>query len=491
MQDKELQLSLLSNLRLKSKVLAIFFGFVYVMQLISISAAYFCSEEFSRIIPLKMLLTLPMLMLAACLLEVYAIRYFKKMERQGGKVSRAFLFLVTFVELSFPTTILICVSVFLLPTGKFRPEDMLGSPPTYIYFLFILLAPFSLDRGLCIFAGLIAGAEYILYALCMVKNYDLPFTQTPNNVVKGFMMIICGIVAGLVSKKIKEAVVSSLRSKNDLIHRLDILVNEKTFEINKQKEEIVEKNKDITDSINYARRIQTAILPKQEFLNNYFPKHFVLYKPKDIVSGDFYWSGHHENKKIIAAVDCTGHGVPGAFMSMVGSSLLNEIIHEKEITKADKILNNLRERLIKTLQQTGAEGENRDGMDIALCVLEGNELEFAGANNPIYHLRGRELKEIKGDKQPIGIYTGNNKSFTSQKIQLEKGDRVYIFTDGFADQFGGPKGKKFMYKKFQDTLIGGVNLSISQQKDELNKVFEAWRGGNSQVDDVLVIGIEF
>jgi serine phosphatase RsbU (regulator of sigma subunit) len=491
MQDKELQLSLLSNLRLKSKVLAIFFGFVYLMQLISISAAYFCSEEFSRIIPLKMMLTLPLLMIAACLLEVYAIRYFKKMEQSGGQVSRSFLFLVTFVELSFPTTILIFVSVFLLPTGKFRPDDMLGSPPTYIYFLFILLAPFSLDRGLCVFAGLVAGLEYIVYALYMVKNYDLPFSQTPNNVVKGFMMVICGIVAGLVSKKIKEAVVSSLQSKNDLINRLDILVNEKTYEINKQKEEIAERNKDITDSINYARRIQTAILPKNEFLNNYFPKHFVLYKPKDIVSGDFYWSGHFENKKIIAAVDCTGHGVPGAFMSMVGSSLLNEIIHEKEITNANEILNNLRERLIRTLQQTGAEGENRDGMDIALCVLEGNVLEFSGANNPIYHLHAGELMEIKGDKQPIGIYTGKDKVFTSTKIQLEKGDRIYIFTDGFADQFGGPKGKKFMYRKFQDTLLEGKDRGITQQKEELNKVFEAWRGSNAQVDDVLVIGIEF
>jgi serine phosphatase RsbU (regulator of sigma subunit) len=263
----------------------------------------------------------------------------------------------------------------------------------------------------------------------------------------------------------------------------------KNAELQKAYALIEEKNKDITDSIYYAKRIQNSILPKDNHITALFPDHFVLYKPKDIVSGDFYWISNCAGKKIIAAVDCTGHGVPGAFMSMAGSSLLNEIVNEKNITSPTQILNHLRERLMQTLQQTGADGESKDGMDIALCVFDGNTLEFAGANNPLYLIRNKELQEFKSDKQPIGVHAGAEKPFTSAKIELQKGDTIYIFSDGYVDQFGGPNGKKFMSKRFKDLLLSISGLTLSEQKNALDKAIEEWKGAGQQVDDILVIGL--
>ena len=252
---------------------------------------------------------------------------------------------------------------------------------------------------------------------------------------------------------------------------------------------IEEKNKDITDSIRYAKRIQTAILPKDTFIQSLFPESFVLFKPKDIVSGDFYWASFKNGSKIIVAADCTGHGVPGAFMSMTGSTLLNEVVNEKATTTATGILSLLRERLMQTLQQTGADGESKDGMDIALCVIDGNKLEFAGANNPLYIINDGVLKEYKGDKQPIGVHVGEQKPFISHSIELQKGDSVYIFTDGFADQFGGPNGKKFLYKRFQELLLSVSTKPMDQQKQILDDTIESWKQGGEQIDDILVIGL--
>lgn len=251
---------------------------------------------------------------------------------------------------------------------------------------------------------------------------------------------------------------------------------------------IEEKNKNITDSINYAKRIQQAILPSDEEIRKSLPNAFILYKPKDVVSGDFYWFAEREGKILIAAVDCTGHGVPGAFMSMIGSALLNEIVNERHITDAGKFLDTLREGIIKAMKQTGAEGESKDGMDIALCVLEKNKIQFAGANNPVWIVSNGTLREIKGDKQPIGIHA-ISKSFTSHAAELQKGDCVYIFTDGYADQFGGMLGKKFKYKQLQEILISVCDKPMNQQKQALNDVIEKWKGDLEQVDDILVIGI--
>lgn len=257
-----------------------------------------------------------------------------------------------------------------------------------------------------------------------------------------------------------------------------------------QKNIIEEKNKDITDSIRYAKNIQEAILPEVNLLNEAFREYFIFYKPKDIVSGDFYWVTHKKNKVYFAAVDCTGHGVPGAFMSMIGNTLLNDIVNDKQVTLPSDILFSLREGVIRSLKQKGAEGENKDGMDIALCCLhDSGQLEFSGANNPCWIIRGEEYLEFKGDKQPIGIYSGEAQSYHTHSAQLQKGDLIYVFTDGFADQFGGEKGKKFKYKKLKELLLSIRHFSMSQQREIIMNTYEDWRGSLEQVDDVLVMGI--
>jgi serine phosphatase RsbU (regulator of sigma subunit) len=225
--------------------------------------------------------------------------------------------------------------------------------------------------------------------------------------------------------------------------------------------------------------------------------YFILFKPKDIVSGDFYWLAENGNKIIITAVDCTGHGVPGAFMSMLGVSFLNKIIIEKNILNADAILNDLRNNVISALQQTGQEGEARDGMDMSLVVidLENMSMEFAGANNPLYMIREDVLKETKADRMPIAYYQESEK-FSKHKIELHKGDTFYLFSDGYADQFGGPRGKKFMYKSFKNLLAENRDMSMKEIHKLLEDKFEAWvapDGPNGmryeQVDDILVIGV--
>jgi serine phosphatase RsbU (regulator of sigma subunit) len=249
------------------------------------------------------------------------------------------------------------------------------------------------------------------------------------------------------------------------------------------------KNKNILDSINYALRIQQAILPSEEEIRRSLPDSFIFYRPKDVVSGDFYWFGEQDGKKLIAAVDCTGHGVPGAFMSMIGSALLNEIVNERSITEPGSILDSLRENIIRSMKQTGAEGENKDGMDIALCVLDSSGIRFAGANNPLWLIRDGELIELKGDKQPIGIHTVS-KSFQTTQMELKKDDCLYVFTDGYADQFGGGQGKKFKYKQLAQLLISGCRKSMQEQRQLLEKAFDSWKGSFEQIDDVLVMGIK-
>lgn len=224
---------------------------------------------------------------------------------------------------------------------------------------------------------------------------------------------------------------------------------------------------------------------------------FILYRPKDIVSGDFYYAQAHKpagsDKEIfyLCTADCTGHGVPGALMSMVGISRLNESILEKNIVKPNEILDNVRRGIIDSLNPEGSEEESKDGMDCVLCAydFENMKLEFAAANNPLWLVRNKEVIEYKPDKMPVGKYNDELKPFTLQSIDLQKGDTVYTFTDGFADQFGGPKGKKFKYKQLQDMLLEHCDLPLEQQKEKLNTAFEKWKGDLEQVDDVCVIGI--
>jgi tetratricopeptide (TPR) repeat protein/serine phosphatase RsbU (regulator of sigma subunit) len=260
-----------------------------------------------------------------------------------------------------------------------------------------------------------------------------------------------------------------------------------------QKSIVEEKNKDILDSINYAKRIQDALLKEEQHASAFPLNHFILFKPKDIVSGDFYWHIEKQGCLFLAAVDCTGHGVPGAFMSMLGISFLNEITAKEELISPAEILERLREKIIKELSQKGEDGESKDGMDISLIRLNlaTKELQWAGANNPLWIVNrfSKELTEIKPDKQPIGFYH-DQKPFTNHTLLLKKEESIYLFTDGYADQFGGEKEKKFKYSKLKELIISIQDKTIQEQKEELNASFESWKGNLSQVDDVCIIGLK-
>ncbi|MCC6691164.1 MAG: tetratricopeptide repeat protein [Bacteroidia bacterium] len=270
-------------------------------------------------------------------------------------------------------------------------------------------------------------------------------------------------------------------------------INHQKREIENQKLIVENQNKEITDSINYARQIQQAILPSEMLISKSLPNHFILYKPKAIVSGDFYFFSEKKDKLFIAVVDCTGHGVPGAFMSMIGNNLLTQIINEKEVSDPSEILNQLHRAVRHVLQQDVENAGNRDGMDISLIALHKNlkTLEFAGANRPLYLIRNGKLVETKGDKSPIGgMQFELQRKFSLNKIELEKNDSIYLFSDGYADQFGGEKGRKFMVKNLQKSLLEINGLPFNKQRDKLDSIIENWKGNLEQIDDILVIGIQ-
>lgn len=259
----------------------------------------------------------------------------------------------------------------------------------------------------------------------------------------------------------------------------------------KQKVVIEEKQQEISDSINYAKRIQDAMMTSSVYLKDTLPKSFIFFKPKDVVSGDFYWIYKDQEDNIFFTVaDCTGHGVPGAFMSMIGTSLLNEIIIEKEIKDTDKILHEMRAQIIKSLGQE-QEGGQKDGMDISLCKLnmKNKTVEFSGAHNSLVHVRDEELKTYRGDHQPVGLLLGDKKPFTKHKVKLKKNDMLYIYSDGYQDQFGGEKGKKYMAAKFKNQLLKISKETEDQQLSLLDKEFSSWIKDYEQVDDVCVMGV--
>lgn len=262
----------------------------------------------------------------------------------------------------------------------------------------------------------------------------------------------------------------------------------------KQRDRITEQQQEIQDNIQYASRIQQALFPPVELIQQLLPKHFILNKPKDIVSGDFYWVSQNRNKTIIAVSDCTGHGISGAMMSMLGTAFLNEIINKNDVTNSSKILEQLRERVISSLHQNINHNleYSRDGMDISIGILDilDNTLEYSGANNPLYLFRKGELLEFKPDKMPIGIHEFYNEPFNTHKIQLEKGDTIFMFSDGYVDQFGGNKGKKLKYTRFKAMLNDLLTIPYSERSKKMESEFEAWRGENEQIDDVLVLGFD-
>ncbi len=267
------------------------------------------------------------------------------------------------------------------------------------------------------------------------------------------------------------------------------IISEQKLEVEKQKHLVEEKHKDITDSINYAQKIQHALTVSDKVLQSKVKNIFVLYKPKDIVSGDFYWYSEKNNLKLLAVADCTGHGVPGAFMSMIGITMLNQIVNEKGVTSPAEILNLLRDGVINSLNQTDEEAGKRDGMDVAVIAWNDNSLIYAGANNPCLMMRENNFIELKPNKQPVGLYE-KQEPFTEQKIDLQKNDSVFLFSDGITDQFGGEKGKKIKLKGLKEWLIDLADKPASEQKNFLETKLNSWKGNISQTDDILLIGFK-
>lgn len=271
-----------------------------------------------------------------------------------------------------------------------------------------------------------------------------------------------------------------------------LLLNKKTNKILKAQNEIIEeKNKNITDSINYAKRLQNAILPSEETVNSILPEHFILYQPKDIVSGDFYWVSGNNDEFLVSAIDCTGHGVPGALLSIVGHNAINQTINELKITQPDKVLVSMN-TLIKKILHQDAKSDIRDGMDMALCKFNKSTstLEYAGANNPIYIVSDGKLSVIKASKLTVGsLQEEVNAAPQNHSIPLKRGDSFFIFSDGYADQFGGIDNKKFKTSRMQELLLSINNQPLKAQKKLFQEAFMNWKGSNEQVDDVLVIGI--
>ncbi|MBA3665310.1 MAG: SpoIIE family protein phosphatase, partial [Bacteroidetes bacterium] len=268
-------------------------------------------------------------------------------------------------------------------------------------------------------------------------------------------------------------------------------VTERTYEIREQKKIIEEKNKDIIDSINYARRIQAAMLPEESFFKSVFESSFILYQPRDIVSGDFYYAAELNGKKLLIAADCTGHGVPGALMSMVGSNIINKLTHENSIVDPKTVLESLHTQLRQALKQDQKGSANRDGMDVSAVLITANEIIYAGANRPlIYFDELGQLTEIKATKTPIGGSHIEKVNIEQHAIAKNKVKQLFLFSDGFADQFGGPDGKKLMVSKFKLWLSQIAPLPVEEQHHFLLTEFTKWKKDTEQVDDVMVIGVK-
>ena len=352
-------------------------------------------------------------------------------------------------------------------------------------------------------------ARYFLFAnlfliLGIATNYALAdYTLGKHALEFGVTLQILTFSIGLserinLLKKSKEVaqrrIIDQLKEnaalKDKVNRELEDKVQERTFEIQAQKEHIEKQNKEIKYSFDYAKKIQNTVLPGDEVFETLFGEHFIFFKPRDIVSGDFYWISQSDHRIVLTAADCTGHGVPGSLMSMLGITMLHEIVNEKGVMNSDEILNQLRLSIARTLKQEGRIGEQKDGIDMALIIYDTQtrKLQFSGANNPIYIVRNGEMLEYKGNNMPVAYYEKMS-DFTRYTIEMKKGDTVYMFTDGFPDQFGGPQGKKFKYRPFKDLLLEVHERPMDEQHRILSLIFEEWKGELSQIDDVLVIGL--
>ncbi|MFH1322062.1 MAG: response regulator [Bacteroidota bacterium] len=342
-----------------------------------------------------------------------------------------------------------------------------------------------------------SDADGCKVAEILCNNYstvDIPviFLNTKCNKEKNMLKSLKNGAVDCLTKPVTAEILRikvdnyALRQQRFVRSKLALLALKKTNEA------LTEYNKAVESSIKYAKTIQQSVLPNEEIIRQVFPESFIYYKPKDIVSGDFYWFTIKNSRAIVAAVDCTGHGVPGALLSMIGNNLLNQIVNEKNLTKPSDILSQLNNGIIKTFNQNADNGNIRDGMDIALLAFDLNfrTVEFAGAFRPLYHFRGNELNVIKGNACGIDNLTPMNHDFTNHIIDLKQGDTLYIFSDGYQDQFGGPRNKKFMINRFRKLLKFVQTKGMEDQKKILDRSLKQWMNGHWQVDDIMVMGFK-
>lgn len=389
---------------------------------------------------------------------------------------------------------------------------------TLIQFMGVALTIISFTVGITVYRAGYKPARYYLfgfgiymlgvstYILLAVMKIDTSGVS-PSNILMASSAIEAIILSFAIGDKLNAAMrdkqeaqaaqMEALRENEQLVREQNVVlerkVEERTKEIKEQKEIIEEKNKDILDSIHYAKRIQHALLASDNLLRNNLQEYFVFYQPKDIVSGDYYWAAEEDDKFWLCIGDCTGHGVPGAFMSLLNISIMRELIADHKIQRPDFVLNTQRDAIIMSLNPDGAEEAAWDGMDCVLLCFDKKTgiLSFACANNPVWIIRGGKLIEFKGDKQPVGLFEGKHAPFTLHEFELIKGDIVYALTDGFADQFGGPRGKKFKYSKLKEQVIALHGESLSSQLENFRRTFDEWKGDLEQVDDVLLVGIKY
>ncbi|HBX50059.1 MAG: hypothetical protein A2275_07590 [Bacteroidetes bacterium RIFOXYA12_FULL_35_11] len=338
-----------------------------------------------------------------------------------------------------------------------------------------------------------------LIGVAVLENDFLSEVNSTKNVVIGGFLIVLIIIIIVIRQYIVK------RKMNLLLALQKEQISNQRDEISKQHKLVVEQKKEIEDSIRYAKRIQTAVLPADKYADSILGEHFIVFRPKDVVSGDFYWATQTEEWIIVTAADSTGHGVPGAFMSMLGVSFLNEIVGKKDVTNTGDILNNLRTSIIDALKQTGKEGTQKDGMDMSIVAIHKTRKYalWSGANNPIWIIRNSpventsieitdSVEEIKPDKMPVAIHERMD-SFKTHEIQLNPGDKLYLFTDGLPDQFGGQKGKKFLYKRFKEILVKYSGLPMLEQGKQIEKELNNWVNGFDekfeQIDDITVLGL--
>lgn len=326
-----------------------------------------------------------------------------------------------------------------------------------------------------------------------LKQLDLK-NQLLNNIILASMMVL--VVFLIMLFFIAKLYVGKRRDNQKLV-RQNEQIEEQNVEITAQKDEITAQKDKIVESIRYAQKIQQAVMPPQEYFSKYLPDHFIMLKPRDIVSGDFFWGNDIGDKFVFTAADCTGHGVPGAFMSLLGIAFLNDITARmtEDNISAGEILTLLRSDIITYLRQTGRDDEQKDGMDMAVCVYDRKnfKIQYAGAHNPLILIHNGELLQTDADEMPIGYYENQTERFTNHELKVEKGDMLYLFSDGYADQFGmsGGKRRKYMIKNFRDFLMQIHTLDLPVQKQRLEENLDNWRGNLKQLDDVLVMGVRF